>query len=81
MIMKHKKAQSGPIGFIFMVIVFIILWFVWIGKWLTEVGQKGIIDGSLAGIEAFFYANLNMWVLLGLILGTIGYMYFFGGEG
>jgi hypothetical protein len=71
-----NKAQAGPIGFIFFVIVFVILWFVWIGHWLSDVGSQAIIDGSLTGIEAFFYANLNLWVMIGLILGVIGYMYF-----
>ena len=72
----NKKAQAGPIGFIFMVLVFMILWFVWIGRWLIDVGQQAIIDGSLTGIEAFFYANLNLWVMLGLVLGIVGFMYF-----
>ena len=70
-----KKAQTGPIGFIFMLIVFITLWFVWIGSWLSDVGSQAIIDGSLTGAEAFFFANLNLWVFMGLILGTIGYMW------
>ena len=72
-----KKAQAGPIGFIFLLLVFIILWFVWIGEWISNVGQQAIIDGTLTGVEAFFYANLNTWVLLAMILGTIGYMYWF----
>lgn len=71
----NKRAQTGPIGFILMVLVFMIIWFVWIGKWLVEVGQTAIIDGGLTGIEAFFYANLNVWVMISLILGIIGYMY------
>lgn len=71
-----KKGQAGPIAFIFLVLVFMILWFVWIGKWLNDVGQQAIIDGSLTGIEAFFYANLNLWILVGLILGVIGFTYF-----
>ena len=74
-----KKAQQGPIAFIFMVVVFLRLWFIWIGGWLGDVGEQAIIDGSLSGVEAFFYANLNLWVSIGLILGIIGYMYFGAG--
>ena len=73
----NKKAQAGPIGFIFFLLVFIILWFVWIGEWISNVGQQAIIDGSLTGVEAFFYANLNTWVLISLLLGTLGFMYWF----
>ena len=75
----NKKAQGGPIAFIFLVLVFIILWFVWIGHWIADVGRQAIIDGSLTGIEAFFYANLNLWVMIGLILGTVGYMWLSSG--
>ena len=75
----NKKAQGGPIAFIFFVLVFIVLWFVWIGSWLADVGTQAIIDGGLTGFEAFFYANLNLWVYIGLILGTIGYMWFSNG--
>lgn len=75
--MVTKKAQAGPIGFIFLVLVFVILWFIWIGSWINDVGEQAIIDGSLTGVEAFFYANLNVFVLLGLILGILGFMYWF----
>lgn len=74
----NKTAQAGPVGFIFFVIFFLILWFVWIGGWLSEVGQTAIIQNGLTGIEAFFYANLNLWVGLALVLGIMGYMYFLG---
>lgn len=76
----NKKAYAGPVAFIFVAFVFILIWFVWIGGWLSDVGGRAIIDGQLTGIEAFFYANLNLWVLLGFILGIIGYMYFAGGS-
>ena len=75
----NKKAQAGPIGFVFLLLVFILMWFMWIGEWIASVGQQAIIDGSLTGLEAFFYANLNVWVLLGLTLGTMGYMYYGSG--
>lgn len=69
-----NKGQ-GPIGFIFVIIVFLLLWFLWIGEWIAQVGEDAIAAGQLTGIEAFFYANLNVIVLLGLMLGTIGFMY------
>ncbi len=75
-----KKAQGGPIAFIFMVFVFVLIWFMWIGGWLVDVGQTAIQEQQLTGIEAFFYANLNLCVLIGLILGILGFMYFVGRE-
>ena len=76
----NKKAQGGPIAYIFLVLCFIFIWFVWIGGWLSDVGDQAIIDGSLTGFEAFLYANLNLWVFLGLFLGSIGYMWWSSGQ-
>jgi len=75
----RDKKGYGIIGYFFLVVVFVILWFIWIGGWLAEVGETAIEENALTGIEAFFYANLNVWVFMGLILGTIGFLYFFGG--
>lgn len=74
----NKKAQGseGPIAFIFGVMVFLFLWFIWLGKWIAEAGQNAITQGQMVGIEAFFYANLNVWVLIALVLGIMGFMYF-----
>lgn len=74
----NKKAQEGPIAFIFLLFAFIIFWFVWLGKFLVDMGQLAIINGNMTGIEAFFYANLNLWVFIALILGMLGFMWFAG---
>lgn len=76
----NKKAQEGPIGFIFLVAAFIIFWFVWLGGFLVDMGQLAITNGGMTGIEAFFYANLNVWVFICLVLGIIGFMYFAGRQ-
>jgi len=76
----NTKAQQGPLEFLAGVVVFVILWFTWIGGWLVDVGQQGIIDGSLTGFEAFVYANLNVFVFIGLTLSILGYMYFISGQ-
>lgn len=73
----NKKAE-GPIGFIFTSIVFVILWAVFFGPWLVDVGRNAIEVDGLTGIAAFFYANLNLAVFIGFILGIMAYMYFTG---
>lgn len=73
----NKKAQAGPIALIFFVLIFIVLWFTFLGEWLNTVGQLTISLNNLTGIEAFFFANLNLWVLIfGLFLGSIGWLWF-----
>ena len=76
----NKKAQQGMVAWVFLVVVFLINWAIWLGTWLIEVGQLIIIENSLSGVEAFFWANLNLWVFLGLVLGTMGFVIFGGGD-
>jgi hypothetical protein len=63
-----------------LILVFIINWAIWLGPWLGDVGKMNIEDNHLVGVEAFFFANLNLWVFIGLILGTMAWLYFGGGE-
>ena len=78
---QSRKAEGGgPVAIIFLVIVFIINWAIWLGKWLGQVGEMNIVDNKLTGAEAFFFANLNLWVFIALILGLMAYLYFGGGE-
>lgn len=68
MTMKDNKRGAGLLGFAFWIIMFICIWAVWLGQFLAEWGQKNIIDNSLTGLEAMFYANLNLWIFLGLLI-------------
>lgn len=60
----NKKAIFTPITAIFMDIVFIVIWIYFLGSWLTLTGNMAISTGA-TGLEAFFYANLNLWVFIG----------------
>lgn len=74
-----RKSQVGVIGVIFLLLVFIILWFIWLGGWISDVGQEIIVSNSMTGVEAFFFANLNLVILVALILGMMAYIYLGGG--
>lgn len=74
-----KKAQ-GAIGVVLLLLVFNIVWFVWLASWISEAGTMAITNGELTGVEAFFFANLNLWILIAEILGIMAYLRF-GGEG
>jgi len=71
-----NKKGVGPIGAIFMFLIFIVLWFIFLGGWVNEVGQDMITVNSLTGIEAFFYSNLNLTIMIVMFLGMMGFMYF-----
>lgn len=71
----NKKGQVGVVGAIFIFLVFLLNWFIWLGGFLADVGTNVVVSNSLTGIEAFFFSNLNLVVLLGMILGMMGWMY------
>lgn len=77
----NNKAQVGPIGAIMLFGVFIVIWFVWLGAWLNEVGDLIVTTDSLTGIEAFFFSNLNFVVFICMLLGMLGFMYFRSASG
>ena len=76
MLFNNKKGIVGPIGAIFLYIVFVVIWFVWLGSWLATVGQGIVESQSLLGVEAFFFSNLNFVVFICMLLGMLGFMYF-----
>ena len=74
--MNNKKGQTGMIGAIILFGIFLINWFIWLGKWLSQVGQISIQAGNLTGVEAFFFANLNFSVLIIVLLSMMAWTYF-----
>jgi hypothetical protein len=78
-IFKGKKAV-GPIGAIMLFIVFLVMWFVWLGAFVNSIGHMVVTDNNLVGVEAFFFENLNFVIFIGMILGMLGWMYW-GAEG
>lgn len=75
-----NKKGAGVIGFIALILVFNIIWFVWLGSYVAQAGQLAVINGNLTGVEAFFYSNLNMVIFIADILGVMGFLYFGGGN-
>lgn len=78
--MNNKKAQVGMVGAIFIFIFFLINWFIWLGAWVGNIGASVVADQGLTGIEAFFISNLNFVILIGMLLGMMGWIYFSGGS-
>ena len=71
----NKQAQAGPLAMIVLVGIFLINWALWLGSWLSTVGQYTVTQNNLTGLEAFAFNNLNMVVLFGVIFGLMAYMY------
>ena len=75
-IFNSKKANVGAIGGILLFIFFLINWFIWLGKWVGDVGKYMVVTNQLVGVEAFFFYNLNFVIFICMILGVMGMMYF-----
>lgn len=74
--MINNKAQGGGIlAFILGYIIVFIVWVTWAYKLVSYWGQQAIINASLTGIKAFFFANLNLFIAFGFILGLILLVY------
>jgi len=65
-------------GVVFGLLVFFTLYVMFFAKWLANWGESLIIQNDLTGLAAFLSANMNLWVIIGVILGTISMLYFGG---
>ena len=77
MILQDKKAEGhGVLATIILIIFFVVIWFLWLGKFVADNAGYMIDLNNLTGVEAFGFANMNLFIMIGLILGTIAYLYF-----
>lgn len=65
---------------IFSLLVFFILWAMFFASWLSDWGAALISSQDLTGLEAFLVANMNIWVLAGVIIGVSSAIYFGGNR-
>lgn len=47
----------------FWIVIIIIIWFTFLGSLLNQAGETAVSNGNLTGIEAFFYSNLNLFII------------------
>lgn len=80
MSISNNKRGVGIIGAIMLFLVFLVIWFVALGKFIAEIGSYAVTSNNLTGIEAFFFNNLNFTILICMFLGMLGWMYFGGSQ-
>ena len=74
---RNKRGQI--VAFLIVVIMFIAMWALFLGKFLSYVGHTAVEQNNITGIEAFVLSNLNLFVFIGLVHGLIAYGFFGGG--
>jgi len=77
--MKSLGKKGGLVTLFFVILMFIILWALILSDLLKNAGQMAIDNGAV-GIEAFFYGNINLFVLLIFVLSILGW-FALGGSG
>ena len=76
----NNKGQLGVLGWLFGLIVFVLIWAFFLGKFINDWASQSITENGITGFNAFLLANMNLWIALFLILAVgIGY-YAFGGQ-
>jgi hypothetical protein len=76
-LLNNKKAV-GPIGALFLYVMFLFIWFIWLGSFVNEIGDITVTTNNLTGIEAAFFSNLNVVILICMLLGIMAFTYFTG---
>ena len=71
-----NKRGTGPIGFIILEIFFVINWALWLGTFINSTMQTIISTNSLTGLEAFLFANMNLWIFIILVIGNVAFFTF-----
>lgn len=74
--MKSKHAQVGPVGALILFGFFLVIFFAWLGGWVNLVGSDTVRTNNLHGIEALVFSNLSFVIVIAMILGIMGWMYF-----
>jgi hypothetical protein len=78
--MKISNKKGGILNTMFMFIMLFLVWTFWLGSFLADWGEQAIADTGITGLEAFFYANLNLWFGL-LFVASLFSAFYFGGNG
>jgi hypothetical protein len=75
---NNKRGQI--VAFVIIVVMFIAMWALFLGKFLSYVGKVTVETNNITGIEGFVLSNLNLFVFIALVCGLIAYGFLGGGN-
>lgn len=76
----NKKGQLAVLGIVFGLMIFLILFALFFASFVNTWAQQMITLNGLTGVEAFLMANMNLWIVIGTLIGAIGTLYFGGSS-
>lgn len=68
--MSNKKGQS-IFTIAFIMLIFVIILALALAPFITTTTQIAVQQGALTGLEAFFMANLLLWVIVIFIIWVL----------
>ena len=71
----NSKGQMGMLKWIAGLIVFVLIWGIWLGKFINDWARDSIAVHGYTGADAFFLSYLNLWIFL-LLLISIAFAYY-----
>lgn len=74
----NNKALT-PITVFFWLITFAVVYFLYLGDLLNYWSGFAISHNNLTGTEAFFMANMGLWVIIIISIFILAYLYW-GGD-
>ena len=75
MVFSNKQAQIGLVRVFFLLIIFVLVWGIWLGRFINEYVAQFLANNYVTGIEAFLWSNFNLWIGLMLFIGVLIYVY------
>lgn len=77
----NKQGQTGVLTYFTLLLFFILFWAFYGASWLSDIGARAVTENSLTGFEAFAFANINLWVFLGVLAAAAIGVFSVGGSG
>jgi ABC-type dipeptide/oligopeptide/nickel transport system permease component len=74
----NKKGQMNLLSFVAGIVVFVLIWGIWLGKFIAEWCKQAIIDNGYTGLSAFGLAYMNLWIFFMLLI-VIAFVYYMSG--
>jgi len=71
----NKKGQLGLIKATILLIIFVLVWALWLGKFIADYVSDFLSKNYVTGVEAFFWANMNLWIFVFVIIATLLLVY------
>lgn len=73
-----KLGQLNILNFLIGIAIFVIIWGIFLGKFISEWCQDAIITYGYTGLTAFMLAYTNLWIFF-ILLITIALFYYMSG--